>query len=110
MKTKGFRKEFGVSVGQKIVKSIPTHGSCCCQNCGQDYNNCKCQENAVIEFCNYVDKLQAEKEELIKALQYCVFAQNNHSFSEVQCAANRGRMLLEIIRKGKAELNERDKI
>lgn len=45
--------------------------------------------------------LATENEQLKKVLGDCVRLQNTRTFPERQCAANRGRMLLEALRRGK---------
>ncbi len=53
-----FRKRFGVE-DMKVDRISPGHGPCCtCQTCGHDYDNCRCQENACVEMCEYVEALE----------------------------------------------------
>jgi hypothetical protein len=54
-----FRKHFGIRNLQKQRK-VPHHGACCCcQSCGYDYDDCKCQDNALVEIVEHVETMEA---------------------------------------------------
>lgn len=57
---------------------------------------------ATVEECNFwqekTEQLKSDINKLKTALKDCVITQNMSSFAEKQCAANRGRMLLEELR------------
>ena len=78
MKRISFRQIFGVQ--GLSVKRIPvSHGPCCtCQRCGYSHDDCRCQENALVEICECMEQLQsklaAEQEKnkwLHDALEVC---------------------------------------
>jgi len=55
-----FRKHFGIQNLKKQVLT-PDHGPCCvCQKCGYEYDECKCQDNALVEMAEYVELLESE--------------------------------------------------
>jgi hypothetical protein len=54
-----FRKHFGLRGLQKQTKT-PHHGACCCcQSCGYNYDDCRCQNNALVEIAEHVESIEA---------------------------------------------------
>lgn len=50
-KFKDFLKEENGYKDQYVEPIKPTHGSCCtCQECGQNYDDCVCENNRCFKF------------------------------------------------------------
>lgn len=68
-----------------ITKQKPTHGNCCtCQKCGFPHDECKCEENAIIELRDEYEKLQAERDSLKSKLDKPTEKMKDKKYNKIQ--------------------------
>ena len=64
IKMLNFRQHFGI-YSMQIIKKKPDHGECCCcSKCGYIYEECHCQENALVDMATEYEKLQKQYTDL----------------------------------------------
>ena len=67
-----FRQHFGI-YNMQIQKKKPEHGECCCcSNCGYIYEECHCQDNALVAMSIAYEALQKEYIDLYKKYNRCI--------------------------------------